>query len=51
MLLNINLPGVHHARYEVTLTAPGSSHEDFLRKIGAKLTYSNQYVETQFEVL
>ena len=38
MLWNINLPSIHHAICEVIPTVPSSSHDDFLGKIGSKLT-------------
>ena len=38
LLWNIKLPSIHHAIYEVNPRYSGSSHKDFLRKIGSKLT-------------
>ena len=52
MLWNINLPSIHHAIYDVTWTDQGlsSSHDDFLRKVGSKLT-SIQIIISRNDVL
>ena len=38
MFWNVNLPSIHHAICDVTSTARDSFEDDFLRKIGSKLT-------------